>query len=278
MAAEWFNRYIVSVGLISIYLKSNNTVLGHCVAHIHLIFQIKDNSWNAGLFLAYLQRFDVIPQPSGSWYTMGWVPDPTSSLYALKWATCWWASSSDMLIYPSIFAFPLLPLHRWSTTMHSDHTRSCLHSLHQTDLTYLIDTWFMIHNFWLLFLVSPTCALLRSDQSQALALRGQALHFGWALCSLSYLPFVFNLPVFYLSLRTSSQNSQRITHTSFPQNWDLALMPCTISHLSHTISHLSHHFTSHCTALQSHCLYPTPHLEMIPCPQITPSEPHRMYT
>ena len=30
----------------------------------------------------------------------------------------WWASSSDMFIYPSIFAFPLLSLHRQSTTMH----------------------------------------------------------------------------------------------------------------------------------------------------------------
>lgn len=86
MAAEWCNRYVVSIGLISIYLKSNNTVLGHCIAQICLIFQIKDNSWNAGLFLAYLQCFDVIPQPSGSWHTMKQVPDPTSGLYALKWA------------------------------------------------------------------------------------------------------------------------------------------------------------------------------------------------
>ena len=39
-----------------------------------------------------------------------------------------------------------------------------------------------------------------------------------------------------------------------------------------------HHFALHCTALELHCLYPTPHLEMIPCPQITPSEPHRIYT
>ena len=85
MAAEWFNRYIMSIGLISIYLKSNSTVLGHCIAQICLIFQIKDNSWNAGLFLAYLQCSDVIPQSSGSWCTMEQVPDPTSGLYALKW-------------------------------------------------------------------------------------------------------------------------------------------------------------------------------------------------
>ena len=37
----------------------------------------------------------------------------------------WWACSSDSLIYPSIFTFPLLSLHCWSTTMPPcwcDHT------------------------------------------------------------------------------------------------------------------------------------------------------------
>ena len=34
----------------------------------------------------------------------------------------------------------------------------------------------------------------------------------------SCLPFVFNLPVFYLSLRSSSEKSHTIAHTSFPQN------------------------------------------------------------
>ena len=40
----------------------------------------------------------------------------------------WWASSSDMLIYPSIFAFPSLSLHRRSTPMHlrSDTTALAL--------------------------------------------------------------------------------------------------------------------------------------------------------
>ena len=55
--------------------------VGHCVAQIHLIFWINNNSQNSGLFLAYLQCFDVIPQPSGS---TGQVSDLTSGLYALK--------------------------------------------------------------------------------------------------------------------------------------------------------------------------------------------------
>ena len=55
----------------------------------------------------------------------------------------WWASSSDMLIYPSIFAFPSLSLHRWSTTMHlhsdvtaCDHTTFALTSSDQSHLFY----------------------------------------------------------------------------------------------------------------------------------------------
>ena len=43
---------------------------------------------------------------------------------------CWWASSSDMLIYPSIFIFPLLPLHHQSTTTHSNCTWPHSHSNH----------------------------------------------------------------------------------------------------------------------------------------------------
>ena len=199
------------------------------------------------------------------------IPDAYCS-WAIISAIWWWASSSDTLVYPSIFAFPLLPLHCWSITMLMSlligythipfyfcfsFTSSALsihhyalqlhvialapaqqsHSLHQTNLTYLMDTWFMIHMFLLIFLVSPTCALPQSDQSWALALRGQALCFRWALCSLSCLPFIFNLPVFYLLLRSLSAKSHTIAHTSFPQNWDLALTPCTILHLSHTISH-----------------------------------------
>ena len=89
----------------------------------------------------------------------------------------WWASSSDTLIYPSIFAFPSLSLHCRSTTTHlcSNATARQSHSLHRTDLTYLIDIWLTIHMYLLLFLVSPTCPLLQSDQSWVLALHGQAL-------------------------------------------------------------------------------------------------------
>ena len=139
---------------------------------------------------------------------------------------------------------------------------SCSHLLHRTDLAYLMDTWFMIHMYLLLFLVSPTCTLPQSDQSWALALRSQALHFGWALCSLLLL-FIFNLPVFIFR------------STEEPENYPYEFPP-ELRFSTYT----SHHLTliSHRTASQSHCLYPTPHLEMIPYPQIAPSEPHRIYT
>ena len=59
-------------------------------------------------------------------------------------------------------------------------------------------------------------------------------------CCYSYLTCLY--------LPSAQQKSQRITHMSFPQNWDLALTPHTISHLFCTISH--------CIALpQSHHLY-----------------------
>ena len=50
-----------------------------------------------------------------------------------------------------------------------------LHPLHRTDLVYLMDIWLTIHMYLLLFLVSPMCPLLRSDQSRVLAPRGQVL-------------------------------------------------------------------------------------------------------
>ena len=183
----------------------------------------------------------------------------------------WWASSSDMLIYPSIFTFPLLPLHCQYTTTHSDHTQSWSHSLHWTDLAYLMDTWFTIHMFLLLFLVSPTCALPGFDQSWALAPRGQALTIGllWMSLMLSLLlPFVFNLPVFTFCSTQAPTNCLY----EFPPELRFS------TYASHCLALILHHFASHCTASQSHCLYSTPHLEAISCPQNTPSEPHRIYT
>ena len=137
------------------------------------------------------------------------------------------------------------------------------HSLHQTDLAYLMDTWFMIHMYLLLFLVSPMCPLLQSDQSWALTLHGQALSI--TLPYAHFLVYHLYLTCLYFTFRrTSSEKSHTLAYTSFPQNWDLALMP----HLAL----ISHYFASHHTATIPPSLLATLHLETIPCPQIAPPQ------
>ena len=183
----------------------------------------------------------------------------------------WWASSSDMLIYPSIFAFPLLSLHHRSSTMHlrSDATMLTLawqsHSLNWTDLAYLMDTWLTIHMYLLLFLVSPMCPLLRSDQSQALTPCSQALsitlpyaHF--LVCHLYltclYLPFPQNII------------TKAPTNCLYQSPSELRFS----TYASHHLTLISHYFTLHCTATIPLSLLATMHLETIPYPQITPPQ------
>ena len=165
--------------------------------------------------------------------------------------TCWWASSSDTLIYPSIFAFPSLSLHRWSTTMHlcSDTIARQSHSLYRTDLTYLMDIWLMIHMYLLLFLASPMCPLLRSDQSQVLAPCGQALSiaspYARILVYHSYLTSLY-LPF----TRTIITESLTICLYESPPE----LRFC--AYASHLFCTILHYFASHCIALpRSHRLY-----------------------
>ena len=155
----------------------------------------------------------------------------------------WWAASSDMLIYPSIFAFPLL--------------------FHQTNLTYLMDTWFMIHMYLLLFLVSPMCPLLQSNQSWALAPRGQALSI-----TSPYAHFL----VFHLYLTCLYLPFTQIIIREEPHNC-LCQFPPELrfsTYASHHLALILHYFASHRTAMIPLSLLATTHLETIPCPQITP--------
>ena len=154
----------------------------------------------------------------------------------------WWASSSDTLIYPSIFTFPSLSLHRQSTTthLHSDATTQQSHSLPWTDLAYLMDIWLTIHMYLLLFLVSPMCPLLRSDQSWVLALCGQAFSIAF--------PYAHIL-VYHLYLASLYLPSKKNIITKAPTNCLYESPPelrfstyashhlTLISHLFRTISH-----------------------------------------
>ena len=190
----------------------------------------------------------------------------------------WWASSSDTLIYPSIFAFPSLSLHHWPTTMHllSDVTMLALaqqsHLLYRTNLAYLMDIWLTIHTYLLLFLVSPTCPLLRSDQSWVLTPHGQAL----SIAS----PYA-RILVYHLYLTSLYLPFTREDYHRSPNQLPIWVSPrIEISHLCFAL--ISRYFALFCIA--SYCHDPTvstshntPGDNPLP-PDRTPSDPHRIYT
>ena len=112
------------------------------------------------------------------------------------------------------FAFPTSLIHHYAPLL--QHDRACtwqLHSLHWTDLTYLMDTWLTIHMYLLLFLVSPMCPLLRSDQSQALTLRSQALSI--TLPYAHFLVYHLYLTCLYFTFR-EEHHQRRATQLPIP--------------------------------------------------------------
>ena len=117
----------------------------------------------------------------------------------------------------------------------------------------------------LLFLVSPTCPLLWSDQSQALAPCGQALSitspYAHFLVVHSYLTCLY-LPF--------SQNiiTEALTNCLYESPPELRFSTYT----SHRLALISHYSTSHRTAMIPLSLLATIHLETIPYPQIAPPQ------
>ena len=103
----------------------------------------------------------------------------------------WWASSSDTLIYPFIFTFPLLPLHCQST-MHP-HTDMTTCNCTCTCFIRPISLIWWTHVL-LIFLVILMCTFLQSDQSWALALCSQALTIASLSMSLM-LSFLFAIRI-----------------------------------------------------------------------------------
>ena len=133
------------------------------------------------------------------------------------------------------------------------------HLLHQTDLAYLMDIWLMIHTFLLLFLGSPMCPLLQSDQSRALAPCGQALSItlpyarflvfhSYLTCL--YLPFAKNI-ITEAPINCLYESPPELRFSTYP---------------SHHLALISHYFTSHHTATIPLSLLATIHLETIPYP------------
>ena len=163
---------------------------------------------------------------------------------------------------------PLLSLHHWSTTTHPVNATShaSLHVGSHTTLTFSPSDWLhlvdghmvMIHMLHFPFLATPCMPSHGPTNHESLhhVVRHLLyLCFRWALCSLSCLPFIYNLPVFTIP-------PQFYQNTSFPQISDFIHLPC---------------FTSHCPTVPL-SLPVTPCPEMIPHPHIAPSEPHRIYT
>ena len=123
----------------------------------------------------------------------------------------------------------------------------------------------MIHMYLLLFLVSPTCPLLQSDQSQALAPCSQAL----SITS----PYACIL-VYHLYLTCLYFTFHQIIIREEPHNC-LYQFPPELRFSTYTLHRLAlilHHFASHHTAMIPLSLLVTTHLDTIPCPQIAPPQ------
>ena len=146
------------------------------------------------------------------------------------------------------------------------------HSLYQTDLAYLMDIWLTIHMYLLLFLASPMCPLLRSDQSWGLAPRGQALSIASPYARI--LVYHSYLTCLYLPLT-------REHHRRSPNQLPIWVSPkIEISHLRFTL--ISRYFAlfriaSHCHDPTISTCHNTPGDNPL-LPDRTPSEPHRIYT
>ena len=119
--------------------------------------------------------------------------------------------------------------------------------------------------YLLLFLVSPMCPLLRSDQSQALTLHGQALSitlpYACFLVFHSYLTCLW-LPFTHIIIREEPHNCLY----QFPPELRFS------TYASHHLALILHYFASHRTATIPPSLLATTHLETIPCPQIAPPQ------
>ena len=123
----------------------------------------------------------------------------------------------------------------------------------------------MIHMYLLLFLVSPTCPLLQSNQSRALALHGQALSitspYAHFLVFHLYLTCLY-LPFAWTIIREEPHNCLY----QFPPELRFS------TYTSHHLTLISHYFALHHTAMIPPSLLATTHLETIPYPQIAPPQ------
>ena len=119
--------------------------------------------------------------------------------------------------------------------------------------------------YLLLFLVSPTCPLLWSNQSQALTLHSQALSitspYAHILVYHSYLTCLY-LPF------TQKIITEAPTNCLYESPPELRFSTYAL----HCLALISHYIASHRTATIPPSLLATIHLETIPYPQIAPPQ------
>ena len=119
--------------------------------------------------------------------------------------------------------------------------------------------------YLLLFLVSPMCPLLRSDQSQVLTPRGQALSIASPYaCILVYHSY---LTCLYLSF-VGNIITEALTNCLYESPPELRFS----TYASHHLALILHYFASHRTATIPPSLLATIHLETIPYSQIAPPQ------
>ena len=119
--------------------------------------------------------------------------------------------------------------------------------------------------YLLLFLVSPTCPLPRSDQLRALTPCGQALSitspYAHFLVYHSYLTCLY-----FTFQREIIREEPHHCLYQFPPELKFS------TYTSHHLALISHYFALHRTAMIPLSLLATLHLETIPCPQIAPPQ------
>ena len=120
--------------------------------------------------------------------------------------------------------------------------------------------------YLLLFLASPTCPLLRSNQSRGLAPHGQALSI--ALPYARILVYLSYLTCLYLPFAKENIIAEALTNCLYESPPELRFR----TYASHLFRAISHYFASHHTATIPPSLLATIHLETIPYPQIAPPQ------
>ena len=119
--------------------------------------------------------------------------------------------------------------------------------------------------YLLLFLVSPMCPLLRSDQSRVLAPHGQALSIASPYAHI--LVYHSYLTCLYLPF-TEDIITEAPTNFLYESPPELRFSTYAL----HCLALISHYFASHHTAMIPLSLLATIHLETIPYPQIAPPQ------